>query len=75
MTDDQMIAFMKLAVGRLGADELLTTREIVRDFLDLLHTLHQHPDTSFDILLGDRTIQPAAANPDEVDDLLAEFEL
>ncbi|WP_152396682.1 ATP-binding protein [Paenibacillus guangzhouensis] len=75
VTDDQMIAFMKLAVGRLGADELLTTREIVRDFLDLLHTLHQHPDTSFDILLGDRTIQPAAANPDEVDDLLAEFEL
>ncbi|WP_314589489.1 ATP-binding protein [Paenibacillus terrigena] len=75
VTDDQMIAFMKLAVGRLGADELLTTREIVRDFLDLLHTLHQHPDSNFEVLLGERHVQPAAANPDEVDDFLAEFEL
>jgi len=75
VTDDQMIAFMKLAVGRLGADELLTTREIVRDFLDLLHTLHQHPDSNFEVLLGERHVQPAAADPDEVDDFLAEFEL
>ncbi|WP_018758582.1 ATP-binding protein [Paenibacillus terrigena] len=75
VTDNQMIAFMKLAVGRLGADELLTTREIVRDFLDLLHTLHQHPDSIFEVLLGERHVQPAAANPDEVDDFLAEFEL
>ncbi|WII38519.1 ATP-binding protein [Paenibacillus thiaminolyticus] len=75
LTDDQLIAFMEKAVGRLGADELLTAREIIRDFMDLMHTLHQHPETVFDELIGDRSVKPADSNPDEVSDFLAEFEL
>ncbi|MEK3732610.1 ATP-binding protein [Paenibacillus sp. FSL M8-0334] len=81
LTDEQLIAFMQMAVGRLGAEELLTTREVVRDFMDVLHTLHQHHDVTFEELLGERAAmrpddkerkeQPA----DELDDLLAEFEL
>ncbi|CAH8768910.1 ATP-binding protein [Paenibacillus dendritiformis] len=75
LTDDQLIAFMEKAVGRLGADELLTPREIIRDFMDLMHTLHQHPETAFDDLIGERSVKPADSNPDEVSDFLAEFEL
>lgn len=75
LTDDQLIAFMERAVGMLGADELLTAREIIRDFMDLMHTLHQHPDTVFEDLIGDRSVKPADSNPDEVSDFLAEFEL
>lgn len=75
LTDDQLIAFMEKAVGRLGADELLTAREIIRDFMDLMHTLHQHPETVFDELIGERSVKPADSNPDEVSDFLAEFEL
>lgn len=76
LTDAQLVAFLQKAVGMLGADELLTTREIIRDFMDMMHTLHQHPGTDFDTLLGERVVQPAASNPDdEVDDFLAEFEL
>lgn len=75
LTDDQLIAFMEKAVGRLGADELLTAREIIRDFMDLMHTLHQHPETVFDDLIGERSVKPADSNPDEVSDFLAEFEL
>ena len=59
LTDDQLIAFMQTAVNRLGAEELLTTREVVRDFMDMLHTLHQHPEAAFEELLGER----AAAQP------------
>ena len=75
LTDDQLIAFMEKAVGRLGADELLTAREIIRDFMDLMHTLHHHPETVFDELIGERSLKPADSNPDEVSDFLAEFEL
>ncbi|MGG4392977.1 ATP-binding protein [Paenibacillus thiaminolyticus] len=75
LTDDQLIVFMEKAVGRLGADELLTAREIIRDFMDLMHTLHQHPETVFDELIGERSVKPADSNPDEVSDFLAEFEL
>lgn len=67
---------MELAVGRLGADELLTTREIVRDFMDLLNTLHQNPEKTYEDLLGERDIATTATvEADDVDDFLAEFEL
>ncbi|MCG7409647.1 ATP-binding protein [Paenibacillus sp. ACRRX] len=75
LTDSQLILFMEQAVGMLGADELLTTREIIRDFVDMMHTLHQHPDISFESLLGERLVKPAVSDPDEANDFLAEFEL
>ncbi|MBO2946137.1 ATP-binding protein [Paenibacillus sp. F411] len=87
LEDAQLVAFMQNAVNRLGAEELLTPREVVRDFLDLLHTLHQHPDSNFDTLLGKRS-SPAQTSAstgaksssdenqeDDSDDFLAEFEL
>lgn len=77
LTDEDLIQFMEMAVGRMGADELLTPREVVRDFMDLLHTLHQNPDATFAQLLGERMAAPAAADQekDDLDDFLAEFEL
>lgn len=82
LSDEQLIAFMQAAVGRLGAEEMLTTREVVRDFMDLLHTLHQHPEATFEGLLGEKEAVFAGSqkvNPsrdkDELDDLFSEFEL
>ncbi|BFH63275.1 ATP-binding protein [Paenibacillus azoreducens] len=77
LTDEDLVQFMEMAVGRMGADELLTPREVVRDFMDLLHTLHQNPQVSFNQLLGERMAAPAAADQeqDDLDDFLAEFEL
>ncbi|AZS15752.1 ATP-binding protein [Paenibacillus lutimineralis] len=78
LTDADLIQFMKMAVGRMGADELLTPREVVRDFMDLLHTLHQNPEASFSQLLGERRTEHTAGageQKDELDDFLAEFEL
>ncbi|WP_339314739.1 ATP-binding protein [Paenibacillus sp. FSL R10-2734] len=75
LTQEQLVHFMEEAVGRLGADELLTPREVVRDFMDLLHTLHQHPEISFEKLIGERTSKPAETEQNELDGFLAEFEL
>ncbi|WP_145147327.1 ATP-binding protein [Paenibacillus xylanexedens] len=83
LTDEQLVDFMQTAVNRLGADELLTTREVVRDFMDVLHTLHQNPEVTYTQLLGERAAKPqetgkgadASANTDDLDDFLAEFEL
>ncbi|MGM1023721.1 MAG: ATP-binding protein [Bacillota bacterium] len=75
LTNEDLISFMQTAVGRLGADQLLTPREVIRDFMDLLHTLHQNPEVSFAQLVGERTIAPAESDPDEVNDFLSEFEL
>ncbi|WP_416296902.1 ATP-binding protein [Paenibacillus illinoisensis] len=83
LTDEDLVDFMQTAVNRLGADELLTTREVVRDFMDVLHTLHQNPEVTYAQLLGERAVGPqdggkgteASSAPDEMDDFLAEFEL
>lgn len=76
LTDDQLVHFMEEASSRLGADELLTPRELVRDFMDLLHTLHGSPETSFESLVGERTAAgKSESGKDTMDDLLAEFEL
>ncbi|MNW65087.1 hypothetical protein D3C74_434330 [compost metagenome] len=75
LTQEQLVHFMEEAVGRLGADELLTAREVVRDFMDLLHTLHQHPEMSFEKLVGERTAKPAEPETNELDGFLAEFDL
>ena len=84
LTDEQLIVFMQAAVNRLGAEELLTTREVVRDFMDVLHLMHQQPELSFEELMGERDQEYAASmsqgakdkgGSDELDDFLAEFEL
>ncbi len=69
--------FMQTVVNRLGADELLTPREVVRDFISVLNLLRQNPDTTFPALIGSDAFQPtpAAPDPDEVDDTFAEFDL
>lgn len=83
LTDDDLVGFMQMAVNRLGADELLTTREVVRDFMDVLHTLHQNPHVNYAELLGERAAKAgnagqgtnAESDRDDMDDFLAEFEL
>ncbi|SLJ95547.1 MULTISPECIES: ATP-binding protein [unclassified Paenibacillus] len=83
LTDEDLVDFMQTAVNRLGADELLTTREVVRDFMDVLHTLHQNPEVAYVQLLGERAVKPqeagkgtdSSSSADDLDDFLAEFEL
>ena len=52
---------------RLGADILLTPREVVRDFLAVLNILRQNPGTKFEELIQARDFEPTkpGADPDE----------
>ncbi|MOA51674.1 hypothetical protein D3C78_1748530 [compost metagenome] len=75
ISNQNMIYFMETAVGRLGAEQLLTPREVIRDFMDILHTLHQNPEASFEQIVGEQGVKPDEADHDEMDDFLTEFEL
>ena len=49
--DEQHIkAFMSSILDRIGADTLLTPRDVLRDFVALLNLLRQNPDESFESL-------------------------
>jgi bacteriophage exclusion system BrxC/D-like protein len=46
-----IVRFMEGHLNRPGASEFLTPREVIRDFIQLLSLLHQHPEATVDQLL------------------------
>ena len=44
ITTEDLAGFIKIEYGRIGADQNITPREVIRDFIELLDLLYQHPD-------------------------------
>lgn len=64
LTDEQVEAFMNHALARAGAEELITPREIIRDFLTLLNILRDNPGTKFEELIKDVTFRTVKDDAD-----------
>ena len=47
-----LVHFLELEFGRVGADTHLTPREVIRDFVELLDILSQNPGETMDSLLA-----------------------
>jgi hypothetical protein len=68
LSDDDLLSFMQIVANRLGADELLTPREIIRDFIGILNYIHQNPGSSFLNLIGAENLFKKQAMGSESDD-------
>ena len=44
VTQEDRISFIRQEFARVGADSHITPREIIRDFIELLDLVYQHPD-------------------------------
>lgn len=67
LTENDLVDFLKIEFGRVGADTHLTPREVIRDFIELLDILCQNPDANVAELLqsvGGDTLAPATATGD-----------
>ena len=77
LTENDLVDFLKIEFGRVGADTHLTPREVIRDFIELLDILCQNPDADVAELLqsvGGDTLAPANESPTSSDDRnFAEF--
>ena len=51
LVTDDLVAFIKVEYGRIGADQNITPREVIRDFIELLDLLYQHPTMTLAELL------------------------
>ena len=51
LTEDQLVGFLQVEFGRVGADTHLTPREVIRDFIELLDIVYQNPGTDVEALL------------------------
>ncbi|MEE0450222.1 MAG: ATP-binding protein [Collinsella sp.] len=67
LTENDLVDFLKIEFGRVGADTHLTPREVIRDFIELLDILCQNPDANVAELLqsvGGDALAPAIATND-----------
>ena len=48
---DDLVRFIKIEYGRIGADQNITPREVIRDFIELLDLLYQNPDMTMEDLM------------------------
>lgn len=54
VTQEELVEFIRIEYGRVGADVNITPREIIRDFIELLNIVCQNPGSSvLDILQSD----------------------
>jgi len=51
LTDSQILDFLRIALRKMGAHELITPREITRDFLNILDILFTDPTQDFNSLI------------------------
>jgi len=77
LTENDLVDFLKIEFGRVGADTHLTPREVIRDFIELLDILCQNPDANVAELLqsvGGDSLTPVSESPASPDDRnFAEF--
>jgi len=52
VTEQDRIDFIRIEFGRIGADSHITPREVIRDFIELLNIVYQHPEVKVADLLG-----------------------
>ena len=69
--------FIKLEYGRIGADQNITPREVIRDFIELLDLTYQHPELDLAALMRseDFAYAKSEAVSDEAEPNYVEFKI
>ncbi len=55
LTQDDMIKFITIEFGRIGADTNITPREVIRDFIEVLNIVSQNPSVTVADLLAEQS--------------------
>ena len=77
LTEKDLVDFIKIEFGRIGAGSNITPREVIRDFIELLNILYQNPETDMAALLSSEGFdyaKPEIGN-EAADEEFAEFEI
>ena len=77
LSQDEMIAFLKMEFSRIGASANITPREVIRDFIEVLNIIYQNPTKKIADIIGDHSFQPAQNDQTEetIHQEFADFEL
>lgn len=77
VTEEDMVNFIKIEYGRIGADTNITPREVIRDFIELLNIVCQNPEIQIGELLSSGDFAYAKPQPedDAIGEEFAQFEI
>ena len=77
LSQDDMINFIKIEFGRIGAETNITPREVIRDFIELLNIVCQNPSINVSELLGSEKFEFAKTeiNAEVLEKEFEEFEI
>lgn len=77
LSTQELADFIKLEYGRIGADQNITPREVIRDFIELLDLLYQNPSLTLGELMESEafTYAKSQAVSDETGANYVEFTL
>ncbi len=77
LRQDDLINFIKIEFGRIGAEMNITPREVIRDFIEVLNIIYQHPELTIADILGGQTFSFAKPELESggADKTFEEFEI
>ena len=75
ITQDDMVAFIKLEFGRIGAGSHITPREVIRDFIELLDIVYQNPQINISQFILSEDMPSSETAGENVEEEFAEFEI
>jgi hypothetical protein len=68
LTEDDLAVFLEIELSRVGAETHITPREVIRDFIEMLDIMQQHPELTVEKLLGSDAFSYARSQVDEAAD-------
>lgn len=75
LTEAERKEFLSFALSRAGASELLTPREMIRDFMTLLNILYENKEATFEALLRAKKDEKEEREAKNEEDELLSFDL
>lgn len=77
LTQEDLASFIEMEFGRIGADEHITPREVIRDFIEALDILYQNPELKISKLMRSDSFSFAKneVQAEPTQENFAEFEL
>lgn len=78
ITEEDMVNFIKIEYGRIGANKNITPREVIRDFIELMNIVYQNPTVNMTELMNSESFEYAKTELEDdnaVTDEFAEFEI
>ncbi len=75
LTTEDLADFIRMEYERIGADQNITPREVIRDFIELLDLMYQNPSMTAGALLGSEEFSYAKSEAvsDQTDEGYTEF--